>query len=152
MCLISRRFDAIVIGTGQAGPSLAAKFSGAGRSVATIERQKFGGTCGNTGCIPTKTLVASAGACSDFPNECGDSDNYRNFGATDDLVGDREGFGGVELGGFAHDAENGEAGDAAAEVEVSHAVDRGVVHFAIVREGRDCNGVDAAWGVVEEPF
>ena len=54
------RFDAIIIGTGQAGPSLAARFSAAGLSVAIIERLKFGGTCVNTGCIPTKTLVASA--------------------------------------------------------------------------------------------
>ena len=57
---MSRHFDAIVIGTGQAGPSLAARFSAAGMTVAIIERQKFGGTGVNTGCIPTKTLVASA--------------------------------------------------------------------------------------------
>jgi len=55
-----RHFDAIVIGTGQAGPSLAARFAAAGMAVAIIERHKFGGTCVNTGCIPTKTLVASA--------------------------------------------------------------------------------------------
>ncbi len=55
-----RHFDAIVIGTGQAGPSLAARLAAAGRSVAIIERNKFGGTCVNTGCIPTKTMVASA--------------------------------------------------------------------------------------------
>ena len=54
------KFDAIIIGTGQAGPSLAARFSAAGKTVAIIERHKFGGTCVNTGCIPTKTLVASA--------------------------------------------------------------------------------------------
>ena len=59
---MSRRFDAIIIGTGQAGPSLAARFAGAGMSVAIIERHKFGGTCVNTGCIPTKTLIASADA------------------------------------------------------------------------------------------
>src|SRR4029077_14382670 len=57
---MSRQFDAIIIGTGQAGPSLAARFADAGMSVAIIERHKFGGTCVNTGCIPTKTLVASA--------------------------------------------------------------------------------------------
>jgi pyruvate/2-oxoglutarate dehydrogenase complex dihydrolipoamide dehydrogenase (E3) component len=57
---VSRHFDAIVIGTGQAGPSLAARFAGAGKTVAIIERLKFGGTCVNTGCIPTKTMVASA--------------------------------------------------------------------------------------------
>jgi pyruvate/2-oxoglutarate dehydrogenase complex dihydrolipoamide dehydrogenase (E3) component len=55
-----RQFDAIIIGTGQAGPSLAARFSAAGMRVAIIERNKFGGTCVNTGCIPTKTLIASA--------------------------------------------------------------------------------------------
>lgn len=54
------RFDAIVIGTGQAGPALAARLSDAGMTVAVIERGEFGGTCVNTGCIPTKTLVASA--------------------------------------------------------------------------------------------
>jgi pyruvate/2-oxoglutarate dehydrogenase complex dihydrolipoamide dehydrogenase (E3) component len=57
---VSRHFDAIIIGTGQAGPSLAARLSAAGMTVAIIERHKFGGTCVNTGCIPTKTLVASA--------------------------------------------------------------------------------------------
>jgi pyruvate/2-oxoglutarate dehydrogenase complex dihydrolipoamide dehydrogenase (E3) component len=59
---VSRHFDAIVIGTGQAGPSLAARFATAGMAVAIIERHKFGGTCVNTGCIPTKTLIASADA------------------------------------------------------------------------------------------
>jgi pyruvate/2-oxoglutarate dehydrogenase complex dihydrolipoamide dehydrogenase (E3) component len=54
------RFDAIIIGTGQAGPALAARLSEAGMEVAVIERKQFGGTCVNTGCIPTKTLVASA--------------------------------------------------------------------------------------------
>jgi len=57
---VNRKFDAIIIGTGQAGPSLAARFSAAGMTVAIVERHKFGGTCVNTGCIPTKTLVASA--------------------------------------------------------------------------------------------
>src|SRR5213594_1742728 len=57
---MSRHFDAIIIGTGQAGPSLAARFAAAGKTVAIIERHKFGGTCVNTGCIPTKTLIASA--------------------------------------------------------------------------------------------
>ena len=54
------RFDAIVIGTGQSGPALAARLAGAGRKVAIVERNRFGGTCVNNGCIPTKTLVASA--------------------------------------------------------------------------------------------
>jgi pyruvate/2-oxoglutarate dehydrogenase complex dihydrolipoamide dehydrogenase (E3) component len=57
---LSQHLDAIVIGTGQAGPSLAARFAAAGKTVAIIERHKFGGTCVNTGCIPTKTMVASA--------------------------------------------------------------------------------------------
>ena len=55
-----KHFDAIIIGTGQAGPPLAARFADAGKTVAIIERHKFGGTCVNTGCTPTKTLVASA--------------------------------------------------------------------------------------------
>jgi len=53
-------FDAMIIGAGQAGPSLAGKLTGAGLTVAFIERKLFGGTCVNTGCMPTKTLVASA--------------------------------------------------------------------------------------------
>jgi pyruvate/2-oxoglutarate dehydrogenase complex dihydrolipoamide dehydrogenase (E3) component len=53
-------FDAIVIGTGQAGPSLARRLAAVGKKVAVIERKLFGGTCVNTGCIPTKTMVASA--------------------------------------------------------------------------------------------
>src|SRR5215212_2120401 len=56
------KYDAIIIGTGQAGPSLATRLAGAGWKVAVIERKRFGGTCVNTGCIPTKTLVASARA------------------------------------------------------------------------------------------
>ena len=55
-------YDAIIIGTGQAGPSLAARLAGAGMKTAIVERKLFGGTCVNTGCIPTKTLVASARA------------------------------------------------------------------------------------------
>ena len=57
---MSDRFDAIIIGTGQSGPSLAQRFDERGMRVAVIERKHFGGTCVNTGCIPTKTLVASA--------------------------------------------------------------------------------------------
>jgi pyruvate/2-oxoglutarate dehydrogenase complex dihydrolipoamide dehydrogenase (E3) component len=57
---LSRNFDAIIIGSGQAGPSLAGRLTAAGMSVALIERHLFGGTCVNTGCMPTKTLVASA--------------------------------------------------------------------------------------------
>ena len=55
-------YDAIIIGTGQAGPSLAVQLASTGMKVAIIERKRFGGTCVNTGCIPTKTLVASARA------------------------------------------------------------------------------------------
>ena len=57
---MAQHFDGIIIGTGQAGPPLAKRLSAAGMSVAIIERNKFGGTCVNTGCIPTKTLIASA--------------------------------------------------------------------------------------------
>src|SRR6266536_1462143 len=52
--------DAMIIGTGQSGPSLARRLVAAGQKVAVIERKFFGGTCVNTGCTPTKTLVASA--------------------------------------------------------------------------------------------
>jgi pyruvate/2-oxoglutarate dehydrogenase complex dihydrolipoamide dehydrogenase (E3) component len=54
------RFDAIVIGTGQAGPPLAKRLAASGMTVAVVERKLFGGTCVNTGCTPTKALVASA--------------------------------------------------------------------------------------------
>src|SRR3954465_12726285 len=57
---MTTHFDAIVVGTGQAGPALAARLAGAGMKVAVIERDKFGGTCVNDGCTPTKTMVASA--------------------------------------------------------------------------------------------
>ena len=53
-------FDAIIIGAGQAGPPLAGRLTAAGMTVAFVERHLFGGTCVNTGCMPTKTLVASA--------------------------------------------------------------------------------------------
>ena len=55
-----RKFDAIIVGTGQAGPPLAARLVGGGMKVAVIERKFFGGTCVNTGCVPTKALIASA--------------------------------------------------------------------------------------------
>jgi pyruvate/2-oxoglutarate dehydrogenase complex dihydrolipoamide dehydrogenase (E3) component len=57
---MTKKFDAIIIGAGQAGPSLAGRLSAAGQTVAMIERKLFGGTCVNTGCKPTKTMVASA--------------------------------------------------------------------------------------------
>src|SRR5580698_583978 len=59
---MGKHFDAIIIGAGQAGPSLAGRLTQAGRTVALIERNQVGGTCVNTGCIPTKTMVASAQA------------------------------------------------------------------------------------------
>ena len=59
---MATKYDAVVIGTGQSGPSLAVRLAGAGMKVAIIERDRFGGTCVNNGCIPTKTLVASARA------------------------------------------------------------------------------------------
>ncbi len=59
---MAQRFDAIVIGTGQAGPPLAVRLGNAGRKTAIIERKLVGGTCVNNGCIPTKTLIASARA------------------------------------------------------------------------------------------
>jgi len=54
------RFDAIVLGTGQAGKPLALDLGGAGRRTAVVEREHVGGTCVNVGCTPTKTMVASA--------------------------------------------------------------------------------------------
>lgn len=59
---MAERFDAIIIGAGQAGPALAARLDREGLKTAVIERKLLGGTCVNTGCIPTKTLVASARA------------------------------------------------------------------------------------------
>jgi len=56
------KYNAIIIGTGQAGPTLAARLAGEGMKTAIIERKLFGGTCVNTGCTPTKTMVASARA------------------------------------------------------------------------------------------
>jgi pyruvate/2-oxoglutarate dehydrogenase complex dihydrolipoamide dehydrogenase (E3) component len=55
-----KTFDAIIIGAGQAGPALAARLTGAGQTVAFVERKLFGGTCVNTGCTPTKAMIASA--------------------------------------------------------------------------------------------
>src|SRR3990167_6399301 len=55
-------FDAIIVGAGQAGPAIAARCSKEGLRTSVIERGHFGGTCLNVGCVPTKTLVASARA------------------------------------------------------------------------------------------
>lgn len=57
---MTRKFDAIIIGAGQAGPSLAGRLTAAGMTVALIERKFLGGTCVNAGCTPTKAMVASA--------------------------------------------------------------------------------------------
>lgn len=59
---MTAHFDAIIVGAGQAGPSLAGRLTAAGQRVAIVERKLIGGTCVNNGCIPTKTLVASAHA------------------------------------------------------------------------------------------
>ena len=59
---MTERFDAIIVGAGQAGPPLAGRLTAAGMTVALVECGLFGGTCVNTGCTPTKTLVASAAA------------------------------------------------------------------------------------------
>jgi len=59
---MAESYDAIIIGTGQAGPPLAVRLGNAGRRTAIVERKLIGGTCVNVGCIPTKTLIASARA------------------------------------------------------------------------------------------
>ena len=59
---MTEHYDAIVIGTGQAGPALAVRLAKAGKKTAIIERKLFGGTCVNVGCVPSKTLIASARA------------------------------------------------------------------------------------------
>ena len=71
------RFDAIILGTGQAGTPLAQELGGAGRRTEVVERQYVGGTCVNVGCTPTKTMVASARVAylvrraSDYGVHCG---------------------------------------------------------------------------------
>ena len=59
---MAKNYDAIIIGAGQSGPFLAVRLAEAGQNVALIEREHIGGTCVNNGCIPTKTMVASARA------------------------------------------------------------------------------------------
>src|ERR1700676_2882718 len=59
---MERTFDAVIVGAGQAGPSLAGRLSKAGWKVALVERERLGGTCVNVGCTPTKAMVASAKA------------------------------------------------------------------------------------------
>ena len=85
--------DAIIIGTGQAGPSLAARFSKAGMKIAVIERKLFGGTCVNTGCTPTKTLVASAYAIHLARQFCNDLQvDWKKLKARKDEVVARSGI------------------------------------------------------------
>jgi pyruvate/2-oxoglutarate dehydrogenase complex dihydrolipoamide dehydrogenase (E3) component len=97
---VTRRFDAIVVGAGQAGPPLVGRLTGAGHTVAMVERKLIGGTCVNTGCIPTKTLVASAQAAhvarrgADFGVDTGAvSVDMRKVKARKDaiMLGDRKG-------------------------------------------------------------
>ena len=64
---MATHYDAAIIGTGQAGPPLANRLTRAGMKVAVVERGRFGGTCVNNGCMPTKTLVASAYAAHLWP-------------------------------------------------------------------------------------
>jgi len=59
---MTQHFDAIIVGSGQAGPALAGRLTSAGMSVAFIAREHFGGTCGNDGCVPTRSPVTSAHA------------------------------------------------------------------------------------------
>ncbi len=59
---MDKRFDAVVIGAGQAGPFLTGRLCDAGQTVALIEKDKVGGTCVNVGCTPTKAMVANARA------------------------------------------------------------------------------------------
>jgi pyruvate/2-oxoglutarate dehydrogenase complex dihydrolipoamide dehydrogenase (E3) component len=81
---MTKTYDAIVIGTGQAGPFLAQRLAGAGMKVAIIERKLFGGTCVNTGCIPTKTMVASAYAAH-MVRRAGDFGVVNNGSASVDM-------------------------------------------------------------------
>ena len=97
---MTQRFDAIVVGAGQAGPPLVGRLTSAGHTVAMVERKLIGGTCVNTGCIPTKTLVASAEAAhvarrgADFGVDTGAvSVDMRKVKARKDaiMLGDRKG-------------------------------------------------------------
>ena len=78
------RFDAIIIGTGQAAPALAGRLTRAGMKIAVIERKLFGGTCVNTGCTPTKTMVASAYAAH-LARRAGDYGNALGGGVHVDM-------------------------------------------------------------------
>jgi pyruvate/2-oxoglutarate dehydrogenase complex dihydrolipoamide dehydrogenase (E3) component len=125
--MMSTHFDAIVIGTGQAGPALAARLSQAGMKIAVIERNRFGGTCVNTGCIPTKTLVASAYAAHlarrgrEYGVEVGDSvrvDMKRVRARKDEIAG--RSMDGVES--WMRGLNNGAVYHGHARFEAPHAV------------------------------
>jgi Pyridine nucleotide-disulphide oxidoreductase len=94
---MTTRFDAIIIGTGQAGPFLAQRLAAAGQKVAIVERKLFAGTCVNTGCIPTKTMVASA-PCGPCGSPC------RRFRRHDRWHGERGTAAGTLCQGFRHGA------------------------------------------------
>ncbi|MGA0601602.1 FAD-containing oxidoreductase [Caulobacter sp. KR2-114] len=82
---MSRHFDALIIGAGQSGPFLAVKLANAGRQVALVERKGLGGTCVNNGCIPTKTLIASARVARDV-RQAGDYGVKLQGGFTVDMA------------------------------------------------------------------
>jgi len=81
--LIDRSFDAIIVGAGQAGPSLADRYAKNGKRVALVERKLLGGTCVNVGCTPTKTMIASAEAI--HKTSLGDLYGFRSAGVTVDM-------------------------------------------------------------------
>ena len=126
---MSRRFDAIVVGAGQAGPPMAARLAAAGRTVALIERERLGGTCVNTGCTPTKTLVASAYAAhlarraADFGVSAGPVavDFAAVMARKDRVVGDKRT--GLELLAAGHEKLHGDPGSR--PVRFPHAVEVG---------------------------
>ena len=109
--MASRTFDALIIGTGQAGPALAVRLGAAGRTVCIVEGGEFGGTCVNYGCTPTKTMVASAyaahaarGAAAYGVDVAGDVtvDMRRVKARKDKVVGDAR----AGLGKWLHGARN----------------------------------------------
>ncbi len=74
---MTKKYEAIVIGTGQSGPSLAARLAQEGLKTAISERKLFGGTCVNVGCTPTKALVASARAASHKGRGSGETEKLK---------------------------------------------------------------------------
>ena len=85
---MAKKFDAIIIGTGQSGPALAARMTQEGMKTAIIERKLFGGTCVNVGCTPTKALVASARAA--YMARRGSDFGTQRFAVDLDRVGTHE--------------------------------------------------------------